>query len=559
MESDDKLKNKAKKIIELLESKDKSFCLAIIGEWGIGKTYFWKTYIQNKLSQVVYITLFGKEHYSQILEEIVMQVCKRHNKAAKSITNIVSAMTKLATNGFVNINADALFSVIKKDDFEKMVICFDDIERKSDKLSMRDFMGLVAHLRDIKECKVVIILNDNKINNANEKQDDCLDFQIYKEKCVDYEFKIIDSNQMASLILKNEFENIENLKDREKLIELGLKCCAVDFEYNLRYLLKAIKNVRYFYEKCNFKQFYKEKNDDLFYQVFNVFFETIWLGEYKLTKDIDESPYSFIQSCVRYYFANDYSLCENNIAEICEYFNEMLQDEHFSNLHKVVRDYVQTNMSDKQYAQLLEKNIPNIKKFIFGKNNIYYDFSYYETIFRDYKKIKGYSLNDEMRIRKAYIDFYIAEQDKIISNKLSSTYELPNIKQIINNDTTLQAYYDSKKERNKTTLSQWLNDKWWQNIQSSFANNYIEQYNNFDIDEITNEFKTNEKFYQGFFEFFIITSNALIDKNNNLFKAFLNFLDDKDCMLKKEKVMAYLKNHPNANLNKLFDSFSKKH
>ncbi|HDX3473044.1 TPA: hypothetical protein ROD47_001788, partial [Campylobacter jejuni] len=46
------------------------------GPWGVGKTHLWKQ-VEKKLSKVnkdkkvVYIDLFGKESYKQILEEIV--------------------------------------------------------------------------------------------------------------------------------------------------------------------------------------------------------------------------------------------------------------------------------------------------------------------------------------------------------------------------------------------------------------------------------------------------------------------------------------------------------
>ena len=46
IENSDELIIKADRIIEILKD-DKSVCIAITGEWGVGKTYFWKNYIQN--------------------------------------------------------------------------------------------------------------------------------------------------------------------------------------------------------------------------------------------------------------------------------------------------------------------------------------------------------------------------------------------------------------------------------------------------------------------------------------------------------------------------------
>ena len=572
MENSDELVIKASRIIEILKD-DKSVCIAITGEWGVGKTYFWKNYIQNKIEKtkicfwkkltkkyrkdkVVYITLFGKEHYSQILEEIVMQVCERHNKFAKNATNVISALAKLAN---VNINPDALFSTLKKENFEKTIICFDDIERKSDKLSIKDFMGLVAHLRDIKECKVVIVLNKDiieksKQNEHKEQNNDFSDFQKYKEKCVNYEFTINGYTQVASFILKDEFKDIKNSRDKEILINLGSKCYVVEFNMNLRHLFQGIENVRYFYKKCDFRQFYEKENEDLFYKTFEMFFEEIWLAEYNLTKKLDdETKYSFAKSCVNYYIGNDYSLSDDDIKEICNYFGNVLQDRHFAGLETLVRNYPRTNMSDEEYAQSIEKYIAKIEKSALERNCKHYSFDYYENIFKDYEKIKGRKLDDEIRVRKVYIDFYIYEQGEAMYDKSTSTYELPNIEKIINNKE-LKGYYNKqiKEITDKTTLSRWLNGKWWKNIKGSFSARYIGYYNNFKVDDISNEFKTNEQFCKAFFEFFIYTQNALVDKENNLFKAFMIFLEDKNYALRKEKLMIHLKNNRNCSLVKLF-------
>lgn len=575
MQNSNELENKAKKIIEILTQEPKGICLAITGKWGVGKTYFWKNSIQNKVQEktknkVVYITLFGKEHYSQVLEEIVLQIYGEHNKIVDKIKNFCSSLIKLASNG-VAIGLDSLFSIFEKEDFEKAIICFDDIERKSDKLNMKDFMGLLAHLKDIKECKVVIILDNEKIkqddshqkNNAGdsvkENNKDFSDFQLYKEKCIDYEFTINHTSQMARLILENEFKNIKKLKDKESLIEIGLKCC-LDFDYNLRHLFKAIKNVKYFYEKCNFQQFYSVENSAVFYQIFKLIFEDFYLGEYNIDnppRNIDEIPYSFCQSCIKYYIVNNYSLSKDNIEGLHSHFKAMLQDEYFFKLHATIRKFLMSNISDEEYIRLVEKNIKNVKNFMFGKNNIHYDFSYYGAIFRDYEKITGHKLEDEKRIRKIYIDFYITELNKNIYGRPLSTYELPNIKEIVESNESLkrelQSYYDKKIKENSNTIifASWI-QKWGYNIQNSFTTSYIGFYNNFNVDNIIDEFKTNEKFYEAFFKFFISISNAVVDKDNNLFKAFVRFLEEKEYATKKEKIRTYLQSHPNASLNKLF-------
>ena len=106
-QNNNELENKANKIVELLTKEPKGICLTITGKWGVGKTYFWKNSIQYKIQEktknkVVYITLFGKEHYSPILEEIVMQVCGEYNRTAKTISHILSGLAKLSSGGLVS-------------------------------------------------------------------------------------------------------------------------------------------------------------------------------------------------------------------------------------------------------------------------------------------------------------------------------------------------------------------------------------------------------------------------------------------------------------------------
>ena len=55
--------NLEKKILELINNKD-SFAIALTGEWGIGKTYFWKEFYKKNhtnlgVNKYSYVSLFG--------------------------------------------------------------------------------------------------------------------------------------------------------------------------------------------------------------------------------------------------------------------------------------------------------------------------------------------------------------------------------------------------------------------------------------------------------------------------------------------------------------------
>jgi hypothetical protein len=59
------------------------------------------------------------------------------------------------------------------------LICIDDIGRRGKGLAVRDVMGLASHLKEHKECKVILILNDDGL------EEDKNEFQTYYEKVVD--------------------------------------------------------------------------------------------------------------------------------------------------------------------------------------------------------------------------------------------------------------------------------------------------------------------------------------------------------------------------------------
>ncbi|EAK2886407.1 hypothetical protein C9H94_09450, partial [Campylobacter jejuni] len=159
--------NKIDNIANFLNKKSKK-CLAINGPWGVGKTHLWKQ-IEKKLSKVnkdkkvVYIDLFGKESYKQILEEIVFKIHGNYNKIMNTFSQITTKIAKIKSAGTININPDAIFSFLKKEDFNNIIVCFDNIERRSDNLSLKEILGLVNLLKEEKECNVVMIFHKGEL------------------------------------------------------------------------------------------------------------------------------------------------------------------------------------------------------------------------------------------------------------------------------------------------------------------------------------------------------------------------------------------------------------
>ncbi|MFX5374133.1 hypothetical protein ABTD20_19345, partial [Acinetobacter baumannii] len=75
------------------------------------------------------------------------------------------------------------------------MICFDDFERMSNKLDIKDVMGLANYLKLEKNCQVILILDENKTASENKKN-----YAEYKEKLIDTTIPI---DSVKSLIQEN--------------------------------------------------------------------------------------------------------------------------------------------------------------------------------------------------------------------------------------------------------------------------------------------------------------------------------------------------------------------
>lgn len=50
------------------------------------------------------------------------------------------------------------------------IICFDDLERKGNGLSVKDIMGLIDELAQRKNCKIILVFNEDSLSDENDKK-----------------------------------------------------------------------------------------------------------------------------------------------------------------------------------------------------------------------------------------------------------------------------------------------------------------------------------------------------------------------------------------------------
>lgn len=242
--------------IEIIRDQIESFIssptaevMSIKGDWGVGKTYTWKKYLRNAkdkgivgMDKYSYVSLFGINSLDAFKYSIFENIVNKEligteasvDTFKENTSSIIESFGRKAINLFKGGPFLKGFSpAIESLSFlsiNKTIICIDDLERKGSKLEIKDVLGLVSLLKEQKQCKIVLLLNDG--------EEGLDDYVKYREKVVDIELKFAPTPEECSGIAfdKTGYEydllreltqklcirNIRVLKKIERLVSLSL-------------------------------------------------------------------------------------------------------------------------------------------------------------------------------------------------------------------------------------------------------------------------------------------------------------------------------------------------
>ena len=247
--------------IEAFISSPTAEVMAIKGDWGVGKTYTWKKYLNSVkdsgrvgMERYSYVSLFGINSLDAFKYSIFENVVSKDligteasiETFKENTSSIIESFGRKAINLFKGGPFLKGFSpAIESLSFlslNKTIICIDDLERKGSKLDIKDVLGLVSLLKEQKSCKVVLLLNDG--------EDGLDDYVKYREKVIDIELKFDPTSGECTDIaydgsgyhydLLKEFtkklgiRNIRVLKKIERLVNLSQNLTS-DFEDEIKY------------------------------------------------------------------------------------------------------------------------------------------------------------------------------------------------------------------------------------------------------------------------------------------------------------------------------------
>lgn len=184
--------------------------LMVAGKWGVGKTYAWNSLLreardggQIQLKKYAYVSLFGLSSLDDVKQAIVENTVDKENIGKNpdlsSLQKAVETVTANWKKGFSFISSfgpmTEYAAAVSKVGFffvRDQIICIDDLERKSEALSIRDILGLVSFLKEQRGCKVVVLLNDEKLGDAEEE------FRRQLEKVADVAVKFAPTAEQAA-------------------------------------------------------------------------------------------------------------------------------------------------------------------------------------------------------------------------------------------------------------------------------------------------------------------------------------------------------------------------
>lgn len=165
--------------------------LCIQGKWGVGKTFAWKQYFKEAkenaglaMNRYAYVSLFGINNLNDLKQSIFENTYEKDLEENvglnPTLTQGLNFLKKtLLRSGIFSKHIDGLdrlaFLLVRN-----QIVCIDDLERAGTDLSINDILGLVSFLKTERNCKVVILMNNEELSEESGRI-----FEKQKEKVTD--------------------------------------------------------------------------------------------------------------------------------------------------------------------------------------------------------------------------------------------------------------------------------------------------------------------------------------------------------------------------------------
>lgn len=199
------------KIINVVKdylTRETNNALLITGQWGVGKTYFFDNKLSEEIKKTsikengsvnykpIRVSLSGVTSIDDIERRIVAELYPSLNKGikwGKGIFKFLLSIPKIKEYIPEIPNSDVIDS-----ETDNLVICFDDLERKSKTFPIDSLIGYINNLTENSNLKIIIIGNTDKIKES---------FDEIKEKLIGREIEYkINIEEVFDTLMQNEFQ-----------------------------------------------------------------------------------------------------------------------------------------------------------------------------------------------------------------------------------------------------------------------------------------------------------------------------------------------------------------
>lgn len=219
--------------LDALLATERARVLLLTGGWGAGKTHQWKQALQRAAAtgnrpRYAYVSLFGLTSLAEVRKRVAEETVAAITLPGKAGTvgdaiedagwqlkplQIVKLLPVIPYLGKLEGLANELsFSAVRN-----AVICFDDLERGGAGLRLADVFGLASFLKEERNCKVVLISNQEKLDQAGKEQ-----LVLYLEKVVDETLHFAPASIEACKIALGEAPDLPRSLLRDRIGELGI-------------------------------------------------------------------------------------------------------------------------------------------------------------------------------------------------------------------------------------------------------------------------------------------------------------------------------------------------
>lgn len=175
---------------DYIKTDKTQYAILLNGNWGCGKTYFWK-YTLEKIAKsndfkTIYLSLNGISKIDDLDHQLFIKllpfISSQENKAVKNATTFVGNILNKISSHYLKSSLSDIFKGVSIDtfNFSKYIVCFDDLERCQ--IPVKEVLGFINNLVEHKNLKTIILANEPEIDNSN-------GYERIKEKVVGRDLK----------------------------------------------------------------------------------------------------------------------------------------------------------------------------------------------------------------------------------------------------------------------------------------------------------------------------------------------------------------------------------